>query len=126
VSENSPGIQVTGGNWAHQPRGWRDVLRCLSGGHRPAMAGTDGLDRVKRCTCGAISVNGGPWLRSEPFRRVSTARSARLLAEAREHQEAVDWAHRAVGRLRDGLPSEEPSPAAIRAIGRLLRRGMPE
>lgn len=119
--ETPAGIRITGENWAHQPRGWRDVLRCLGGGHRAAMTAEDGPDHVERCTCGAVSLDGGPWLRSEPFRRVSSAKSARLLAGARELDELLDWTQQTMRRRRDGLPAEPLPPPARPAAERLLR-----
>lgn len=83
--------QITGDYWAHQPRGWRDVLRCTRGGHRTAMSGlVNYFTRVDRCTCGAIRIDGGFWAEGNPRRRVSPEESARLLSEAREQKEQLE------------------------------------
>jgi hypothetical protein len=85
--------QVTGDYWAHQPRGLRDIARCLSGFHRAVMSGDlRSGEHVDRCTCGAIQVNfSGYWLRQEyRFHRVSRRASAQLIAGDRQREQS--WA----------------------------------
>lgn len=60
---------IFGRDWFREPRGWRDVLRCLFGRHRPVMVGVGGHEIVYRCSCGAIRLKHGVWMESRPFHR---------------------------------------------------------
>jgi hypothetical protein len=83
--------QITGDYWAHQPRGLRDITRCLLGLHRAAMSGDLGYgEHVSRCTCGAIQMDrNGYWLQQEyRFRWVSRRTSARLVAADRQREQS--------------------------------------
>jgi hypothetical protein len=85
--------QITGGYWAHQPRGWLAILRCLLGRHRTAMSGDLSYgEHVDRCTCGAIQMDRDGWWMGQEYRfhRVSRRESARLLEVDRRREE--QWA----------------------------------
>lgn len=74
-----------------EPRGWRDVIRCLIGRHRVVLQGVHAGMRISRCSCDAMRVNGRPWLGSHPFR--VTDGDGRTRRERKAHRrilEAVD------------------------------------
>lgn len=55
--------------WWNEPRGWRDVIRCLAGRHRVITSGFfDGMF-VSRCSCGAIRIGRRRWFEAKPFTR---------------------------------------------------------
>jgi hypothetical protein len=59
--------------WHTEPRGWRDVIRCLLGRHRNITIGTTGIATVRRCSCGAINLSDMGWLvRSAPVHTAAT------------------------------------------------------
>jgi hypothetical protein len=60
---------IIGRDWYYEPRGWRDVVRCLLGRHRNITIGRVYGDVVCRCSCGAIRYVGGSWFDGHPFRK---------------------------------------------------------
>lgn len=45
---------LSGYEWHTYPRGWRDVIRCRNGRHRPVLSGVIEFEAIRRCSCGAI------------------------------------------------------------------------
>lgn len=72
-------------------RGWRDVLRCLRGRHRPVFGGPAAGHRVRRCSCGAIQLDRGKWGGGRPFiLRDANGRTRRERRVLRQIERAVD------------------------------------
>ena len=59
-------VMLTDRDWHTEPRGKRDILRCLIGRHRGVTQAIDDGVLVSRCSCGAISF-GGPWMGGHPI-----------------------------------------------------------
>lgn len=67
-------VRLDDGDWLAEPRGWRDVARCLLGRHRPITMAIDrdasvNLALVSRCSCGAIRLGDRYWLDARPWTR---------------------------------------------------------
>lgn len=97
---------IDGEYFAYQPRGPRDVIRCLLRRHRTAMSGylPEG-SFAERCTCGASRYDGGRWLHDgKPFRLVGRERSELLIAADHERLhglvQALDLVEDVIDRTR--------------------------
>lgn len=83
---------LTDRDWSTEPRGMRDILRCMVGRHRAITVALDGGVVVSRCSCGAIAF-GGPWMGGEPIglRRALFRRTLRKVMDQIERDIRARW-----------------------------------
>jgi hypothetical protein len=55
-------------DWFVEPRGWRDVLYCLLGWHKPITQAFMGK-LIERCSCGAVRIDQKHWFEARPWTR---------------------------------------------------------
>lgn len=84
-----------------EPRGWRDVARCLLGRHRVSLAGRVAGMFIERCSCGAMRVNRRHWFESHPFRITDEQGFTRR--QRKEHRRITEAVERT---MAEHFPSE--------------------